>query len=215
MKKLIIFSLVSFFWACSPEELPSPYPCINGDCEAEFTINPLSQPNAYQDMNGYWHIQHMGINYFTIDGELDRLHDDYVINGVPLVEVGYDSDYWVWIENLQFTVPLYSFLGYFTGGGYENPIPVGNLEYTLNDMAANHPPLNIVGYQINKNQCMDCPYSQTLLGTYSKYTYSPKQNIFFDDEMVGDTAKVFMKATWNSDIGERVVKEYNMNIIFE
>ena len=66
--------------------------------------------------------------------------------------------------------------------------------------------------QINTRHC---PYSQTLLGTYSKYTYSPKQNIFFDNEMVGDTTKVFIKATWNSDVGPRVVKEYNMNIIFE
>jgi hypothetical protein len=215
MRKLIYILVISFFWACSPEGLIKPYPCINGDCEAEFTINPLSQPNAYQDQNGYWHIKHMGVNYFTIDGKLDELHSDYIINGVPLVEVGYDSDYWVWIDNLHFTVPLYSFLGFFTGGGYLNPIPVGNLEYTLNDMAENHPPLNIVGYQINKHQCMDCPYSQTLFGTYSKYTHLPKQNIFFDNEMVGDTAKVYMKVIWNSDVGENVVKEYNMNIIFE
>ena len=85
MRKLIYILVISFFWACSPEGLIKPYPCINGDCEAEFTINPLSQPNAYQDQNGYWHIKHMGVNYFTIDGKLDELHSDYIINGVPLV----------------------------------------------------------------------------------------------------------------------------------
>jgi hypothetical protein len=121
----------------------------------------------------------------------------------------------VWIEGITFTVPLYSVLGYFTGGGYLNPIPVGNLQYTIEDMAQNHPPLNIVGYQIQKNQCMDCPYSPTLIGTYSKYNYTPKQQIFFDNEMVGDTAKVFIKSTFNSDLGQRVEIEKEFKIVFE
>ena len=215
MKKLIYISVVSFFWACSPEELPSPYPCINGDCEAVFTINPLSQPNAYQDNNGYWHVFHEGINYFTIDGNLSKLYPEFEVKGEPLVETGYDSNYWVWIHNLQFTVPLYSFLGYFTSGDFNNPIPVGTLTYTIEDMALNHPPLNIVGYQINPNQCSDCPYSAEILGTYSKYTYNPKQNIFFDNEMVGDTAKVFIKTVWNNDIGIKIKKEVELKVIFE
>ena len=106
-------------------------------------------------------------------------------------------------------------LGYFTGGGFINPIPIGNLTYTIQDMAQIHSPLNIVGYQINKNQCLDCPYSPTLIGTYSKYTYEPKQQIFFDNEMKGDTAKVFVKTTFNSDIGKRVEIEKEFKIIFE
>jgi hypothetical protein len=146
---------------------------------------------------------------------LDELHPDYVVNGVPLVETVFDSDYWVWIDGITFTVPLYSVLGYFTGGGYLNPIPVGNLTYTIEDMAQNHPPLNITGYQINKNQCLDCPYSETLIGTYSKYNYTPQQQIFFDNEMVGDTAKVFIKSTFNSDLGQRVEIEKEFKIIFE
>jgi hypothetical protein len=215
MKKLIIFSLISFFWACSPEELISPYPCLDGDCGAYFEIDPLVSPGVYQDNNGYWHIEHQGFNYFTIKGQLDELHPDYVVNGVPLVETVFDSDYWVWINGITFTVPLYSVLGYFTGGGYLNPIPVGNLTYTIEDMAQNHPPLNITGYQINKNQCLDCPYSETLIGTYSKYNYTPQQQIFFDNEMVGDTAKVFIKSTFNSDLGQRVEIEKEFKIVFE
>jgi hypothetical protein len=214
MSRLVLIILVSFFWACSPEDLSNSYPCVDGDCNAEFVINPLSQPNAYQDDNGFWHVFHEGINYFTIDGFLDEINDEYKINGVPLIETGYDSDYWVWINNFQFTVPLYSFLGYFTGGGFNTPIPVGNITYTIENMAGVHPPLNIVGYQINKNQCLDCPYSNEMLGTYSKNTHTPKQNIFFDNEMVGDTAKVFIKTIWNTDIGPRVEKEFELKIIF-
>jgi hypothetical protein len=215
MKYFIYITIVSFFWACSPEEISSPYPCLDGDCGAYFEIDPLVSPGVYQDNNGYWHIEHQGYNYFTIKGQLDELHPDYIINGVPLVETIFDSNYWVWIDGITFTVPLYSVLGYFTGGGYLNPIPVGNLTYTIEDMAQNHPPLNITGYQINKNQCLDCPYSETLIGTYSKYNYTPQQQIFFDNEMVGDTAKVFIKSTFNSDLGQRVEIEKEFKIVFE
>ncbi len=205
MKKLIYITLISFFWACSPEELISPYPCLSGDCESFFEIDPLVSPGVYQDANGYFHIEHQGYNYFTIKGQLDELHPDYVVNGVPLVETLFDSDYWVWIDGITFTVPLYSVLGYFTGGGFINPIPIGNLTYTIENMAQNHPPLNIVGYSYNPNSDIQS------LGTYSKYTYKPQQQIFFDNEMVGDTAKVFIKTTFNNDI--EIEKEFK--IIFE
>ena len=205
MKKIIYITLISFFWACSPEELISPYPCLSGNCESFFEIDPLVSPGVYQDTNGYFHIEHQGYNYFTIKGQLDELHPDYVVNGVPLVETLFDSDYWIWIDGITFTVPLYSVLGYFTGGGFVNPIPIGNLTYTIEDMANNHPPLNIAGYSYNPNSDVQS------LGTYSKYTYEPQQQIFFDNEMVGDTAKVFIKTTFNDDI--KVEKEFK--IIFE
>lgn len=205
MKKLVIFSLISFFWACSPEELISPYPCLSGNCEVFFEIDPLVSPGIYQDSNGYFHIEHQGYNYFTIKGQLDELHPDYVINGVPLVETLFDSDYWVWIDGITFTVPLYNVLGYFTGGGFVNPIPIGNLTYTIEDMANNYPPLNIAGYSYNPNSDMES------LGTYSKYTYTPQQQIFFDNQMVGDTAKVFIRTIFNNDI--EIEKEFK--IIFE
>ena len=215
MRKFVLISLISFFWACSPGELISPYPCLSGDCESFFEIDPLVSPGVYQDINGYFHIEHQGYNYFTIKGQLDELHPNYIINGVPLIETIFDSDYWVWIDGITFTVPLYSVLGYFTDDNYTNPIPIGNLTYTIEDMAQNHPPFNIAGYQINPHQCLDCPYSKTLLGSYSKYTYQPRQQIFFDNEMVGDTIKVFVKTMFNSDIGERVEVEKKFKIILE
>lgn len=215
MRKLIYILIINFFWACSPEEISPPYPCLDGDCNVEFTIDPLVSPGVYQDTNGYWHIQHQGIQYFTIKGKIDELHPDYVVNGVPLVETIFDSDYWVWIDGIKFTVPLYSVLGYFTSGDYTSPIPIGNLTYTIEDMAQNFPPLNIAGYSINKNQCLDCPYSETLIGTYSKYNYTPKQQIFFDNEMVGDTTKIFIKTKFNIDLGEDIQIEKEFKIIFE
>ena len=205
MRKLIYIILISFLWACSPEGLINNYPCISGDCNVEFTIDPLVSPGVYQDINDYWHISHQGIQYFTLKGITSELHPDYIVNGVPLIETIFDSNYWVWINGITFTVPLYSVLGYFTDSDFNNPIPIGNLTYTIEDMANNFPPLNIAGYSYNPNSDINS------LGTYSKYNYTPQQQIFFDNQMVGDTAKVFIKTIFPNNV--EIEKEFK--IIFE
>ena len=90
------------------------------------------------------------------------------------------------------------------------------MTYTIENMAGIHPPLNIVGYQINKNMCLDCPYSETLLGTYSKYTDRPKQNVFYDDEMVGDTINIFIRTRWATEWEDaRIEKNYKLKIVLD
>ena len=202
MKKILLLCVLVIF-ACS-DELVLPYPCLE-DCDTEFIIDPLVSPEAYLDNNGYWHITHQGFNYFNIKGNISELHPDYIVNGVPLLETIFDSNYWVWINNITFTVPLYSALGYFTGGGFTNPIPIGNLTYTIEDMANNFPPLNIVGYSYYPGSTIE------ELGTKSNYNYTPQQQIFFDNEMVGDTAKIFIKTIFPADI--EIEKQFS--IIFE
>ena len=208
MNKVIYVFLLFIFFSCSTEEETSIcYP--QEQCSAQFWIDPLVSPGVYEDENGYWHIEHQGYNYFTIKGQLSEA-ELAEVNGVPLVETIFDSNYWVWINGITFTVPLYSVLGYFTGGGYNNPIPVGNLTYTIEEMAQTHPPLNIVGYQINPNQCLDCPYSPTLIGTRSKYNYTPQQQIFFDNQMKGDTAKIMIEARFGEMSDEIIETEFNI-----
>ena len=208
MNKTIYIFLLFIFFSCSSEEETSIcYPLEQ--CSAQFWIDPLVSPGVYEDENGYWHIEHQGYNYFTIKGQLSEA-ELAEVNGVPLVETIFDSNYWVWINGITFTVPLYSVLGYFTGGGYNNPIPVGNLTYTIEEMAQTHPPLNIVGYQINPNQCLDCPYSPTLIGTRSKYNYTPQQQIFFDNQMKGDTAKIMIEARFGEMSDEIIETEFNI-----
>ena len=201
---LLILGLGFLLASCSKEEI-TPYPCLDGNCNSFYELDSLVSPNAYQDENGYWHIEHQGINYFTIQGNIDELHSEYIINGVPLVETAYDSNYWVWINNITFTVPLYSILGYFTSGNFTTPISIGNLTYTIEDMANNFPPLNIVGYSYNPNSQIED------LGTYSKYNYNPRQQIFFDNQMVGDTAKIVIETRFPEDI----IVNNELNIIFE
>jgi hypothetical protein len=206
MNRLLLILSILFLASCSKEEiLLNSYPCLDGDCNSFFEIDQLVSPGAYEDENGYWHIEHQGYNYFTIQGQLDELHNDYYVNGVPLVETIFDSNYWVWINSITFTVPLYSVLGFFTNGDFLNPIPIGNLVYTITDMAQNFPPLNIAGYSYNPNS------EENVLGSFSKYNLEPRQQIFFDTQMVGDTASVFIKTIYPQNIEI----ENQIKIIFE
>jgi len=215
MKKYLISFVVAFSLLSCEKEPLYPYPCLDGNCDATFFIDTLVSPGSYLATDGYWRVKHSGLNYFTIQGQLDELDPHYIINGIPLVETAFDSDYWVIFDTLKWTSPMYSVLSWFSDRTYQQPIKVGDLTYTLEDIASLHPPLNIVGYQLPKHFCYTCPYATTLLATYSKYTYQPRQQIFFDNEMVGDTANIFVRATFNSDAGQRVVKEEKISVIFE
>ena len=73
--------------------------------------------------------------------------------------------------------------------------------------------LQLHSYQIQKNFCWECPYAPTLLGTYSKYNYNPPQQFYLDNEMVGDTLQVFMKTTFNIDLGDSQIVEESFKII--
>ena len=139
----------------------------------------------------------------------------YVINGVPLVETVFDSDYWIWLDNLTFVLPVYSIFSWYTDNEFQNPIPVGTITITLNEMISRLPPLNISGYSINENTCMDCPYTSTLFGTYSKYTYKPQHSFYLGPEMVGDTLQVFIKVIFNSDIGLSEENEHILKVVVD
>jgi hypothetical protein len=213
---LVFIFLVGLLLSCDFEkESVPPYPCIDGNCDAEFMIDPLVSPGVFQDSNQYWHIKFWGPKYFTIMGRLDELDPKYVLNKIPLIETHYDSDYWIVFNSISFKIPIYSVLSWFTDKSYKTPISVGNLVINLTDLAKLQSPLNIAGYQINKNFCWDCPYAWRLLGSYSKYTYNPRQQFFLDKDMVGDTLKVMVKSTFNTDVGTNVVVEKEFNIVID
>jgi len=209
MRKLAILFLSIAFISCQKETEPEPCP---GGCDAQYYV---SSSNAELRDDGYWHVRHIGLNYFTIKGNLTPLNSEYVINKVPLVEAAFDSDYWIIADTLHFVTPMYSYLGWFSDNNFQNPIPIGNHVYNMTILANEYAPLNIVGYQLSPYMCWDCPYTETLLGTYSKYNYNPTQNIVFDNEMIGDTAHIYIRTTFNTDLGPREVRNETLNIIFE
>jgi hypothetical protein len=195
----LILSLI-FAPSCTKQKFPSP---CNGDCETNYWVvykNEIINPNS----NGYYEVEWDGLNYFQVKGSLSELDDRYVVNEVPLIESKYDSDYWVVFDSITFQTPMYSYLGWFSDQGLSTPIPMGSYVYTINDLISIHPPLNIVGYQIPKHFCTTCPYAPTILGTYSKYNYNPTQNIFLDNEMIGDTINIFIETTFNTEGGPSI-----------
>ena len=184
-----------------------PYPCADRHCDVEFWIDTLVQPNTYIDVNGYHHIEFRGPKYFTIKAKLDKLHPEYVINGVPLVGVAWDSDTWIAFDTLSFKIPLYNILG--MQNGQNDPISVGNLAITMTDLAALHPPLNIAGYQINKASTLK------RLGTQTLYSYNTQQQIYLNNRMVGDTVKIFAHAEFNIDYGPSETFNVEFDIVID
>ena len=117
------------------------------------------------------------------------------------------------MDSLTFQTPMYSYLGWFNDQTLETPISVGDYIYTLTDLIQLMPPLNIVGYQIPYNFDVDHPAAESYLGTYSKYNYNPTQNIFVDNEMVGDTINIFIETKFNTDFGESETVLDNIKVI--
>lgn len=213
MKKTIAILSALLLVGCEKLNNKPKSPCKDGSCETKVWIsNPA---NTTQDANGYHHVDWFGPNYFTVNLELAELIPEYVINGVPLVETNFDSDYWVLFDTIQYTTPMYSYLSWFNDNQFNNPIPIGNYTYTLKNMANVHPPLNIAGYQLSKHMCWTCPYTPTIIGTHSKYNYKPKQNMFLSKYMKGDTATIFIQVVYNSDVGVRDTKEIQLKIVFD
>lgn len=206
---LAILIIMLLFSGCKKKNIEY-HPCVDNTCITKFWVD-----GGTIDKNGYIHIKWVGQGYFTVIGELTKLNEQYVINGIPLIETLFDSNYWVLFDTIKYITPMYSPLGWYSSGDFNDPISIGTNTYTLKNIAHLHPPMNIAGYQINPYTCFDCPYSSTLFGVYSKYNYNPKTHMFLHKQMVGDTAGIYIKTTYNSDIGRREEKFINLNVIFE
>ena len=191
------------------------YPCVENPCNSIFEISKEVTPELYIDDNGFNHIQFWGPKYFTVKGILGKLKEKYEVNGIPLIETTFDSDYWIWLNNLTFTLPVYSPFSWFIDNEFQNPIPIGTITITLDEMIGKLPPMNISGYSINENTCMDCPYSSSIFGTYSKYNYKPQHSFYLGPEMRGDTLNIFIQVLFNSDLGPQEKKDHILRVIVD
>jgi hypothetical protein len=156
------------------------------------------------------------LNYFTLKGNTDPLTQEYIINGVPLMETAYDSNFFFTTPNVQWTYPVYSFLGLFSNNTLGTAIPIGYQTYTLPQIVNNSSVFNLAGYEISRYFNFNHPAARTMLQTYSKYTYSPIQQMPFFLDMVGDEARIFIKVVFNSDYGgSSEEKVYELKVKFE
>lgn len=197
MKKL--FLLLPLLWACEPPEQVYPDPCI--ECNTSYVIDTIQHPGTYfQD--GYWHLPYSGLQYFQLVGQLDSLHPQYVINGVPLLEVVFDSDTWYVFDTIAMRIPLYSpFTSQYTSPSFNYPLSVGDTTiYITNPNYI----INAVGYTYGEYNF-----------TRAYHTYRPRCEVLVFDEMVGDTINVFTRTRYNYDLGIQVVVEDTVKVIVE
>ena len=214
MNKLYIISSLFFLASCSKEELPLEGVCITGDCQAEWVIDTQNQPNAYKDDMNYWHVEASN-KYFTIKGELDEIYEEYEVNGIPLVETTFDSDTWIWIEDITFKIPLYNPFREFFDEQFTRPLPIGERILKVCNLIQAGTVYNLAGYTFNEKWCGDCPYSGRVMGTYSSNTLNPQQSIHIDNRIKGDTIEVYMKTKFNYDLGDSEDVYRSLRIIIE
>jgi hypothetical protein len=214
----IVIILFIFFISQGCEKDPysrKPHPCPDKSCEAFFTIDTIQNKGSFKDNNGVWHIKHTGFNYFRILGETDTLVRDYVINGIPLIETGYDSNYFFIPGSVTWTYPVYSFLGLFTNNNLNTAIPVGTRTYSIVQLTDNYYIQNLAGYTIPKKFRYEHKAAYTMLQTYSKYNYQPRQQMVFFKEMIGQEAEIYINVIWNYDYGPSEEKTYKLKVKFE
>ena len=214
---LFLSLIVSLLLApsCTKQNPMYKSPCEDGDCNSTFQIVYKGQP-INPNLDGSYDIEFDDLGYFQITGNNEHMVGNYVeINDLPQIDTKYDTDYFITFDSLGFTVPTFSYLGWFTDEGLNNPVPIGTYTYSIVDLIANgHPPYNIAGYQIPDGFCTTCPYAESIIGSHSKYTYEPTQNFLLDNEMVGDTINVFIQVDYNttSGFGSQQVKNYTFKI---
>jgi hypothetical protein len=199
MKRIVLaLSSAILLGSCSKEVI-YPAPCV--DCKLEFRVDTLVTPGA-RKVGEYICVPHGKMDYFTIEAQMSEIDKAYTINKVPLIGIEWDSDYWVVFKSIGFRYSLYSPFGYVMNDGTK--IPVKDTVFTW---AGSDPPTNIVGYIYSPNRPG---------GIETKYGYYSRKSIFFDDEMIGDTCTIYLKATWNTDlVGERKQIIDSLQIIFE
>ena len=204
----LFFLLVS----CSITEESTPV-CVDGSCDAAFRIDTQVNPGSFQDSDGVWHIKYSGYKYFTVKGIADKLNTENIVNGTPLIETGFDSDFFFTPENIQWTYPVYSFLGLFINNTLTTAIPYGFQTLTLPQILDSTSVTNMVGYEMNSHTSFDKPYSPTLLSVYSKYNYTPQSSMIFLPSFIGREATIHIRVIWGEAHSE--TKYYTLKIKFE
>ena len=213
LKNLFLLLLSLFVFSCSTPEI-EPDVCLNGNCGAEFWVDIQGHPGTYQDGQGVWHIKHAGLDYFTVKGTVNELDPHYVINGIPLVSVGFDSNFFYTPGNVIWTYPVYSYLGLWFSNQMNTPIPVGTQTYTFPQLIGQTNIMNLTGYTIQRNPNVNVnhPAYKTYFATYSKYTYRPQQSMTFFPDFIGRTATIYIEVTLGEN-KKTVTKE--LKVMFE
>ena len=72
------------FTSCTEYETIHQSPC-DGTCDTQYSIVYENQVIS-QNSSGYFEIPFNGLNYFQVVGTLTELNEQYIVNGVPLIQ---------------------------------------------------------------------------------------------------------------------------------
>ena len=194
-------------------------PCVGGDCYVNAYPDPVSQPNAYQDDNGYWHLQYEGSKYFSLVMKYS-LTKEMGADNQPQIETTYDTDTWLIAKN-----------GYSFWSSRYNPL---GSDYTQNFQTIIADTMVVVSIPPNEIEEMN-----NMSGQYYRDCYNPgcglgpvpsvKPNIahkskaifmYWPEQAVShDTVSVSLYTTFKSreytseGLYESVSVETNVNVI--
>jgi hypothetical protein len=213
MKKVIFYvGILLTFGSCTLEPT-STSPCIDGNCDAQFWVDTDVNPGSYQDSNGVWHVKYSGRNYFSLLGQADEMTSEFTSNGVPIIETSYDSNFFFTPTNVQWTFPVYSFLGLYINNNLSTALPFEYVTQTIPEyLSSRNNITNLVGYEMTAQTTFNKPYSSTLLQAYSRYNYHPQHSMVFMESFIGKSADLYIKVKFG-EIGEEV-REYKIQVIF-
>jgi hypothetical protein len=191
------------------EEIENPVlegQCINGPCDVEIIPDPVGQPDAYLDDNGYWHLTYNGAKYFQakVKFSLSKLSN----SARPDIVTSYTTDKWYLAAN-----------GYSYWSARYNPL---GSDYTNNFRTAiadtmvvvSIPPAEIVEMTNSSGQYYrDCNAAHCGVGpqpkSYSSVNHTTKAQFLYMPEMavVHDTITAYFTTRfYNENFEEEVVE---------
>lgn len=215
LKGLLLYTIVILLLiitSCQKEDLGSS-PCINGNCYTELYPDPVSQPNAFKDDNGYWHLQYEGAKYASIIVKYALTKQMNAANQ-PWIKTEYTTDTWLVAKD-----------GYRMWSSRYNPL---GSDYTQNFQMAIADTMVVVTIPKSEVQEMN-----NMSGQYYRDCYNPSCGLgpkpkiqpglshrskalltyFPEQALVHDTVQVFFKSTFRPEGEEGVVVRDTINII--
>ena len=218
MKAVVIFLTVALcINGCEEEEFPA---CVTGGC-----LNFMVIPGAVKDTNGYYHL---AINWadhsyprFNLYVEASKLVERCQYNQASVAEASFDTDtYWILGDSLQVVIPLYNrFSGLYSSPYWSIPLPVGRRTIILNQFAGLLVPIVQTDTRIYLKEYFPGSlyqkpdeYKPTIPDKFlwSKRIVGPISSL-----LKGDTAKIFMRLSWDCGSHSITNDVSEMRIIFE
>ena len=160
-----------------------------------------------KDRNGYYLVPlDPTTDYarYNVYVEATKVIPKYRYNGVMAIEATFDCDsYWLIMNSLAVTIPLYSAFGLFTSPYYKQPLSVKNTTVILSQYVNTIVPLvqptsiylkDYIGGGLNQPADEYQPTDPETRG-WSKRIIGPIPKYF-----KGDTIKVYCRVTW--DVGQ-------------